>query len=82
MKKTIHMPRLSPEMEKGVLVSWNKEPGEKFQKGDILFEVETEKVVSEVEATEDGIMGEQFVEEGDEVAVDAGVAHMETSDGK
>ena len=77
MKKTIHMPKLSPEMEKGVLVAWNKEPGDVIKKGDILFEVETEKVVSEVEATEDGIMGEQFAEEGDEVTVDAKVADME-----
>lgn len=77
MKKTIHMPKLSPEMEKGVLVAWNKEPGDVIKKGDILFEVETEKVVSEVEATEDGIMGEQFAEEGDEVTVDAEVADME-----
>ncbi len=77
MKKTIHMPKLSPEMEKGVLVAWNKEPGDVIKKGDILFEVETEKVVSEVEATEDGIMGEQFADEGDEVTVDAKVADME-----
>ena len=71
------MPKLSPEMEKGVLVAWNKEPGDVIKKGDILFEVETEKVVSEVEATEDGIMGEQFADEGDEVTVDAKVADME-----
>lgn len=77
MKKTVHMPKLSPEMEKGVLVAWNKEPGDVIKKGDILFEVETEKVVSEVEATEDGIMGAQFAEEGDEVAADAKVADME-----
>ncbi len=77
MKRTIHMPKLSPEMEKGVLVAWNKEPGDVIKKGDILFEVETEKVVSEVEATEDGIMGEQFADEGDEVTVDAKVADME-----
>ena len=77
MKKTIHMPKLSPEMEKGVLVAWNKEPGDTIKKGDILFEVETEKVVSEVEATEDGVMGAQFAEEGDEVSVDAKVAELE-----
>ena len=77
MKKTIHMPKLSPEMEQGVLVAWNKEPGDVIHKGDILFEVETEKVVSEVEATEDGIMGCQYAEEGDSVAVNEKVADME-----
>ena len=77
MKKKINMPKLSPEMKAGVLVAWNKEPGEQFKKGDILFEVETEKVVSEVEATEDGVMGIQFAQEGDEVLVDATVAEME-----
>ncbi len=77
MKKLIKMPKLSPEMKNGVLVSWNKEPGEAISKGDIIFEVEVDKVVSEVEATEDGIMGLQFAEEGDSVSAGEAVGEIE-----
>jgi pyruvate/2-oxoglutarate dehydrogenase complex dihydrolipoamide acyltransferase (E2) component len=64
-------------MEKGVLCAWLKEPGEHFKKGEPLFEIETSKVVNQVEASEDGIMGEQLVEEGDEVAVGTELAKVE-----
>ena len=44
-KKTIVMPKLSPSMKDAVLVAWNKEINEEVRKGDVLFEVETDKVV-------------------------------------
>lgn len=81
MEKKIQMPKLSPEMKKGVLVAWLKAPGDAVKKGDILFEVETEKVVSEVEAGEDGVLRSVYFEEGDEVAADETVAILETNHG-
>lgn len=77
MKKTIKMPKLSDKMESGVLTSWNKQPGEAVKKGDSLFEVETDKVVSEIECIEDGILQEIRFEEGDDVKVDEVVAVIE-----
>jgi pyruvate/2-oxoglutarate dehydrogenase complex dihydrolipoamide acyltransferase (E2) component len=74
MKKSIKMPKLSDKMESGVLTAWNKQPGEAVKKGDSLFEVETDKVVSEIECMEDGILEEVLFEEGDEVKVDEIVA--------
>lgn len=71
------MPKLSDEMEKAVLCAWLKEPGEAFKKGEPLFEIETSKVVNQVEAPADGVMGEQLVEEGDEVEVGAALAEAE-----
>ena len=76
MKKTIKMPKISANMKSGVLAAWNKEPGEHVKKGDILFEIETDKVVSEVESVEDGILQEVYFEEGDEVNVDETIAVM------
>jgi len=77
MKNELTMPRLRPEMEKGVLCAWLKEPGQAFKKGEPIFEVETEKVVSQIEAEQDGVMGRQLFEEGDEVAAGAPVAEIE-----
>ena len=52
----IYMPRLSPDMRDGVLVSWLKDKNEQVCKGDAIFEIETDKVVCEVEATADGVL--------------------------
>ena len=68
MKKTIVMPTLKPDMKEGVLCRWNAEEGDSVKKGDVLFEVETDKVVSEVEATEDMKLCRIIAEEGDTVA--------------
>ena len=77
MKKQLTMPRLRPEMTKGVLAAWLKEPGEAFVKGEPIFEIETDKVVNQIEADWDGTMKCQLVEEGDEVQVGDILAEVE-----
>ncbi len=76
MNIEIRMPRLSSNMKSGVLTSWNKVPGERVHKGDVLFEVETDKVISEVESPEEGVLGKVFFHEGDDALVDEIVAVM------
>lgn len=66
-KKKITMPKLSPGMEEAVLVAWTKELNEQVQAGDILFEVETDKVVCEIEATANGILEAICFEEGERI---------------
>ena len=78
MEKNIVMPRLRPEMEKGVLCAWLKEEGEPVSAGEPLFEIETDKVVNQIEATEDGIQRRQLCEEGDTIDALAPVAIVET----
>ena len=68
MKKTITMPALKPGMKEGILCRWNAAAGEKVSKGDILFEVETDKVVTEVEAEENCTVSAILTEEGDAAA--------------
>ena len=77
MKKEIKMPSLRPEMESGVLAAWLKEPGESFQKGEPIFEIETEMVVDQITADADGLMGKHLVDEGDEVPVGSPIAEIE-----
>lgn len=78
MEKNIKMPKLRPDMEKGVLCSWLKEEGETVEAGEPLFEIETDKVVNQIEATESGILKKQLFEEGDAIDVEANVAVLET----
>lgn len=77
MEKKINMPKLAPEMESGVLCAWLKEEGESVAAGEPLFEIETNKVVNQVEATTSGVLKKQLVEEGDTVRVDTAVAVLE-----
>lgn len=80
MKKLIKMPKLSDNMKTGVIVSWNKKPGDEIEQGEIIFEVETDKVVSEVESVDSGILEETFFEEGDTVGVDEAIAVLNTKE--
>jgi len=78
MEKKLVMPKLRPEMKTGVLCAWLKEEGEPVKAGEAIYEIETDKVVNQIEATEDGVLKKQLCEEGDDVAVEAPVAILET----
>ena len=56
MEKELTMPKLRPEMENGVLCAWLKEEGDTVSAGEPLFEIETDKVVNQIEATESGVL--------------------------
>ena len=51
--------------------------GDTVTAGEPLFEIETDKVVNQIEATESGILKRQLVEEGDTVPVETAVAILE-----
>jgi len=80
VQKMIKMPKLSDKMEKGVLVAWTKKPGQTVKKGEVIFELETDKVVSEIESMENGTLEQVLFHEGDEVKVDEIVAVIECSE--
>jgi pyruvate dehydrogenase E2 component (dihydrolipoamide acetyltransferase) len=50
------MPRLGWNMEEGALAGWRKRDGDTVATGEILFEVESDKAIQEVEALEAGIL--------------------------
>ena len=50
------MPRLGWNMEVGALAGWRKKDGDAVEAGEILFEVESDKAVQEVEAFDSGIL--------------------------
>jgi pyruvate/2-oxoglutarate dehydrogenase complex dihydrolipoamide acyltransferase (E2) component len=58
MSATIIMPQLGETVAEGKIISWFKSVGDKVSVGDRLFEVETDKVTVEVEATESGTLSE------------------------
>ena len=66
MSKNILMPALSPTMTEGVLSKWLKNEGENIAPGDVIAEIETDKATMEVEAVDEGILGQIIVEAGTE----------------
>ena len=65
----ITMPKWGLTMKEGKITKWFKKEGEPVQKGEELFEVETEKITNKVESTASGILFQIAVPEGTTVPV-------------
>jgi pyruvate dehydrogenase E2 component (dihydrolipoyllysine-residue acetyltransferase) len=69
MSINIEMPKLSDTMTEGTLLKWHKKVGDSVEVGDVIAEVETDKATMEMEAFDEGVLSEIFVEEGQKVEV-------------
>jgi pyruvate dehydrogenase E2 component (dihydrolipoamide acetyltransferase) len=56
MATEIKLPRLGQGMESGTIVKWLKSEGDKVEKGEPLYELDTDKVTQEVEADASGVL--------------------------
>jgi pyruvate dehydrogenase E2 component (dihydrolipoamide acetyltransferase) len=65
MANEVKLPRLGQGMEAGTIVKWLKTEGETVEKGEPLYELDTEKVTQEVEADFSGVLLKIAVEEGE-----------------
>jgi pyruvate dehydrogenase E2 component (dihydrolipoamide acetyltransferase) len=52
----IILPKLGLTMDEGRLIAWHKKEGDRVEKGEVLFEVETDKADMEIEASASGIL--------------------------
>jgi pyruvate dehydrogenase E2 component (dihydrolipoamide acetyltransferase) len=69
MAVSIVMPALEMAQETGKIISWLKKEGDSIAKGEPLAEIETDKVVLELEATADGVLAGVKAAAGDVVQV-------------
>jgi len=75
MSINILMPALSPTMTEGKLAKWHVKVGDTVKSGQVMCEIETDKATMEVEAVDEGKIGQIVVPEGAEgVAVNAVIA--------
>ncbi|MGX1196497.1 pyruvate dehydrogenase complex dihydrolipoamide acetyltransferase [Parvibaculum sp. MBR-TMA-1.3b-4.2] len=75
MPTPVLMPALSPTMEEGTLAKWHVKKGDTVNSGDVIAEIETDKATMEVEAADEGTVGQILVDEGTEgVAVNKPIA--------
>ena len=78
MAQTVIFPKLGQTMEEGAIVKWLKHEGDQVVKGDILFEIETDKANLEVESFFEGTLLKILVGEGVTVPVNTVVGFVGT----
>ena len=65
MASEVKLPRLGQGMESGTIVKWLKAEGDRVEKGEPLYELDTDKVTQEVEAEASGVLLKIAVTEGE-----------------
>lgn len=80
MSIEVRVPTLPESVADATLVSWHKQPGDQIQRDENLVDLETDKVVLEIPAPADGVLGQ--ILQGDGSTVQAGdlIAYVEASD--
>jgi pyruvate dehydrogenase E2 component (dihydrolipoamide acetyltransferase) len=73
----VKLPRLGQGMEAGTITKWLKSPGDKVEKGEPLFEIDTDKVTQEVESDYAGVLLKITLESG-EAPVGQTIAYIGT----
>src|SRR6187399_2101016 len=66
MSINVLMPALSPTMTEGKLAKWHVKVGDEVKSGQVICEIETDKATMEVEAVDEGKIGQILIEEGTE----------------
>src|SRR6266566_937542 len=78
----LKMPKLGESVTEGTIGKWLKQPGDKVNKYDLLVEVQTDKVNTEIPSPIAGTLKEVKVEEGQTVPIGTLLAIFDTADGE
>ena len=76
MATEIYIPQLGLTMTEATVLRWLKAEGDPVQKGETVLEIETDKVVAEVEALADGVLGPILAAEGVVVPVGQVISYV------
>ncbi|MCU7494958.1 MAG: 2-oxoglutarate dehydrogenase, E2 component, dihydrolipoamide succinyltransferase [Ignavibacteria bacterium] len=82
MKIDVVMPKMGESVNEGTIIKWHKKPGDAVKKDEIIFEISTDKVDTEIPSPADGILSEIRVFEQETVQTDTVVAVIETEASK
>ncbi|MBW2122439.1 MAG: lipoyl domain-containing protein, partial [Deltaproteobacteria bacterium] len=64
MAANVIMPKLGMAMKEGKVVKWHCREGDRVEEGDVIAEIETEKITYQIEAPLSGILARILVGEG------------------
>ena len=77
MSTEVKIPQLPESVSDATIVSWHKRSGEAVKRDEILVDIETDKVVLEVPAPLDGVLGKILEDEGSVVTAGQVIGHIE-----
>lgn len=77
MSVEIKAPTFPESVQEGTVATWHKQPGDAVKRDELLVDIETDKVVLEVVAPNDGVLKEVLFAEGDTVLSNAVIARVE-----
>ena len=81
MKVEMLMPQMGESIAEATISKWRKKPGEPVQKDEVILEISTDKVDSEIPAPAAGTLSEVLFNEGDVVPVKTKIAIIDTAGG-
>lgn len=76
----IIMPKMGESINEGTVIKWHKKVGDSIVQDEIIFEISTDKVDTEIPAPADGILSEILVKEGETVEAGTTVAVLQTKE--
>jgi len=77
MTSQIKVPTLPESIADALIVTWHKQEGDPVKRDEVLVDIETDKVVMEVPAAEDGVLGKIIEPEGTTVAAHQVIGSIE-----
>jgi len=72
----VKVPQLTETMEEGTLVKWLKMVGDRVEKKEVLYQIETDKSTMDVESVDAGFLCQILVTEGQLVNVGQEIARI------
>ncbi|VAX20040.1 Dihydrolipoamide acetyltransferase component of pyruvate dehydrogenase complex [hydrothermal vent metagenome] len=78
MKIDVIMPKMGESINEGTVIKWHKKVGDRVKKDEIIFEIATDKVDTEIPSPADGVLTEIIVNEQETVDVDTIVAVIDS----
>lgn len=79
MSTEIKVPVFPESVTDGTLTTWYKKPGDSVSHGEVIVDIETDKVVFEVPSLENGVVDDLLVKEGETVLSGQVIAHVTKS---
>ncbi|MEO8398368.1 MAG: 2-oxoglutarate dehydrogenase, E2 component, dihydrolipoamide succinyltransferase [Ignavibacteriaceae bacterium] len=70
----IIMPKMGESVSEGTIIKWHKKKGDQVKRDEIIFEISTDKVDTEIPSPVDGVVSDIKAQEGDTVGVGTVVA--------
>ena len=76
-KEELLMPKMGESITTGTITKWHKQAGDKIELDEIILEISTDKVESEIPSPYEGVVTELLYEEGETIDVGKVIAYID-----